>query len=183
MFCPKCGTSVPDGSKFCETCGNNMQLAEQENQAQPETQEATPQYEPPKPVQPEPPKPVPQPVYQPQPQPSAYQPQPNYQTRPQPAPVYQNNGAGTDPREKVYGVGGWLGSMVVLCIPIVGIVMMFVWIFSSKVNKNKKNFAIAALILTVIGIVLSIILSASIIAFVNDLLNQMGGMDWDFGGF
>lgn len=24
MFCPKCGTSVPEGVKFCQHCGNPM---------------------------------------------------------------------------------------------------------------------------------------------------------------
>jgi hypothetical protein len=25
MFCPKCGTSLPDGAKFCYSCGNSLQ--------------------------------------------------------------------------------------------------------------------------------------------------------------
>ena len=24
MFCPKCGTQLPDGSKFCSFCGANL---------------------------------------------------------------------------------------------------------------------------------------------------------------
>lgn len=29
MFCPNCGTQVPDGSAFCQNCGANLAAAQQ----------------------------------------------------------------------------------------------------------------------------------------------------------
>lgn len=191
MFCPKCGTNVPEGSKFCETCGNNMQTAveQTDTQEQPEIPQAPAPAEP-QPVQ----KPQPQPVYQPQPQPQpksqspvyplkpAYQPQPQpqpqpqYQQRPQPAP--QNNTYnGADPREKPYSVGGWLLTMLIMCVPIVNIVMVFIWAFGSNTNKSKKNYFIAALIWAAIWLILGIVFFASISTVINNLLQQMGGLE------
>lgn len=198
MFCPKCGTNVPEGSKFCETCGNNMQTAEQTDiQQKPEDPVS------PAPVEPQPvpkPQPQPQPTYQQQPQPQpqpqspvyplkpAYQPQPQpqpqpqYQQRPQPAPAPVNNTYnGLDPRDKPYSVGGWLLTMLIMVVPIVNIVMVFVWAFGSKTNKSKKNYFIAALIMAAIGIVLSIVFAATISTVLNGILQQMGGFE-DLGG-
>ena len=46
MFCPKCGSNVPDSTKFCPTCG--ALLADEAQQA-PAT-EPQPQYQPQQPV-------------------------------------------------------------------------------------------------------------------------------------
>jgi hypothetical protein len=191
MFCPKCGTNVPEGSKFCETCGNNMQTAAEQTEIQ--EQPVKPQE--PAPVAPPPvqrPQPQSQPVYQTQPQSPVYplkppsqpapQPQPQYQQRPQPAPAPINNTYnGDDPREKPYSVGGWLLTMLIMCVPLVNIVMIFVWAFGSKTNKSKKNYFIAALIMAAIGIILSIVFAATISATINELLQQMNGFgDYNF---
>lgn len=56
MFCPKCGSNVPDSTKFCPTCGETLagEPAQQAPVAEPQ-----PQYQ--QPQQPQ------QPVYQPAP--------------------------------------------------------------------------------------------------------------------
>lgn len=36
MFCPKCGSQVPDGTKFCPACGNPMAAVPQGGPVQPE---------------------------------------------------------------------------------------------------------------------------------------------------
>lgn len=56
-------------------------------------------------------------------------------------------------------VGGWIGTLIVMCIPIVRLVMIFVWGFGNG-NTSRKNFAIANLILMLIGIAIFIILMA-----------------------
>lgn len=198
MFCPKCGTNVPEGSKFCETCGNNMQVAVEQAdvQIQPEAPQEPAAIEP-QPVQQ--PQPQSQPVYQPQPQPQpqsqspvyplkpAYQPQPQpqpqpqYQPRPQPAPQ-SNTYSGMDPCEKPYSVGGWLLTMLICMIPIVGWIMPFVWAFGSKTNKSKKNYFIAALIWAAIWLILGIVFYATIASMINGLLQQMDGFE-DFGSY
>lgn len=55
-------------------------------------------------------------------------------------------------------VGGWIGSLIVLAIPLLGIIMTFVWAFG-KDDTGRKNFCRASLILILIGIVLGIVLS------------------------
>ena len=167
MFCPNCGTSVPDGSKFCESCGSSMNHSEETEEKLQEPILQQPQYQPP------PQQPVPQ---------QQTQHQQQYQPMPQPAQFNSNNvQINADPREKVYGVGGWLLTFLLLCIPFVNIILVFVWAFSGNVNKNKKNFAIAYIIMMVIMIAISIVLYASIAAMIGNLLDQLGGGFGEFG--
>lgn len=53
----------------------------------------------------------------------------------------------------VMSLGDWIITFIILMIPIVNIVMLFVWAFSSGTNPNKANFCKAYLILALIGIV------------------------------
>lgn len=52
----------------------------------------------------------------------------------------------------------WLITMLIMIIPIVNIVMMFVYAFGSDTNPTKANYFKAALIWAAIGIVISIII-------------------------
>lgn len=60
---------------------------------------------------------------------------------------------------EIVSVGEWIVSNIILMIPIVGIVMMFVWAFSSHGKASKRNWARAMLILVAILIIVSIIMS------------------------
>jgi hypothetical protein len=53
---------------------------------------------------------------------------------------------------------------LLLCIPLVNIILLFIWAFSNNVNINKRNYSRAALIWMGIGIGIGIIflLSAGI---------------------
>jgi hypothetical protein len=57
----------------------------------------------------------------------------------------------------VVRVGEWVITILLLAIPIVNLVLLFVWGFGGGANPNKANFAKASLIWMVIGIVLTII--------------------------
>ena len=59
-------------------------------------------------------------------------------------------------QQSALSVGGWIGTIIVLGIPIVGLVMLFVWGFGQG-DIGRKRFCIAALILAAIGIVISIL--------------------------
>lgn len=54
---------------------------------------------------------------------------------------------GLDQREKVMTVKNWLIASLILMIPIVNIVMLFVWAFGDSANKNKANYAKASLLM------------------------------------
>ncbi|MDO5686843.1 MAG: hypothetical protein Q4G42_05625 [Neisseria sp.] len=45
------------------------------------------------------------------------------------------------------GVGDWILTMIVLMIPLVNLVMLFVWGFSRSTNPSKANFCKAYLII------------------------------------
>jgi hypothetical protein len=178
MFCPNCGTNVPEGSKFCVSCGSSMQQPEEANEQLNESIQQQKQEE----FQPQQ---QPEPQQQPAPQPqSAPQQQTQYQQQYQPIPQQPANNNNVQPRvdirEKVYGVGGWFLTLLLLCIPIVNIILTFVWAFSGSVNKNKKNFAIALLIMMAISLVISIVLYASIAAMIGNIFDSIGGGFSDF---
>ncbi|TAM94181.1 MAG: hypothetical protein EPN40_12035 [Rhodanobacteraceae bacterium] len=51
-------------------------------------------------------------------------------------------------------LGDWILTLIVLAIPIVGLVMLFVWGFSSGTHPSKQNYCRAVLIFALIGFVL-----------------------------
>jgi len=54
----------------------------------------------------------------------------------------------------VMSLGDWIITFIVLAIPLVNIIMLFVWGFSSSTNPNKANFCKAYLIIMLIAVVL-----------------------------
>ena len=61
--------------------------------------------------------------------------------------VYDNN------RERLT-VGQWVITLLILAIPILNIIMLFVWGFGGN-KDERENFSKAALIWMLIGIILS----------------------------
>lgn len=57
----------------------------------------------------------------------------------------------------VLSVKDWLIIFIIGAIPIVNIVMLFVWAFGGNANPNKKNYSKAALILAAIVIAIVIV--------------------------
>jgi hypothetical protein len=51
----------------------------------------------------------------------------------------------------------WMITMLLMAIPVVNIIMLFVWGFGGGANPSKANYAKAALIWMAIGIVLYVI--------------------------
>ena len=59
----------------------------------------------------------------------------------------------------VVSVKEWLITNLIMMIPLVNIVMMIVWAFSSNTNPNKANYFKAALILFAIVMVIYLVLA------------------------
>lgn len=68
----------------------------------------------------------------------------------------QNNGIVT--------MGEWVVTILLCGIPLVNLIMLFVWAFGSSTKISKKNFAKAQLIFVGIAILLMIIFWGSIVA-------------------
>lgn len=73
----------------------------------------------------------------------------------------------------VMTVKDWVVTMIISAIPIIGIVMIFVWAFGSGDNPNKTNWAKGALVLTAIIIALYILF---FIFFGAAMFSSMQGM-------
>ncbi len=58
----------------------------------------------------------------------------------------------------VITVGEWFITLLIRAIPLVNIIMLFVWAFGSGNNPNKANWARAVLLWLVIGSVIAIII-------------------------
>ena len=61
-------------------------------------------------------------------------------------------------------VGNYLVMLIIGAIPIVNLVMLFVWGFGNS-NLNKKNFARAQLICLAIGFLLTFLFGAAALTF------------------
>lgn len=51
--------------------------------------------------------------------------------------------------------GAWIGTFILLIIPLVNLICLFVWAFSGKTNPSKKTYARALLILILIELILA----------------------------
>lgn len=67
----------------------------------------------------------------------------------------------------------WIITSLILIIPIVNIVMMFVWAFSSSTNPSKANYFKAQLLLAAIILVLYILI---VVLFLGSFIAALNGM-------
>jgi heme/copper-type cytochrome/quinol oxidase subunit 2 len=77
-------------------------------------------------------------------------------------PPYQAPYQNPYQNQQTLTVGDWFVTVLVAAIPLVGLIMLFVWGFSSDTNPNKANWAKAMLIWMAIVIVLYIIIFATV---------------------
>lgn len=61
------------------------------------------------------------------------------------------------PDTSVMRVGAWMGTLILLMIPIFNLFCVIQWAFSRNINRNKKNLGMAGLLLFVIFIVLFVL--------------------------
>ena len=55
-------------------------------------------------------------------------------------------------------VGNWMLTILLMCIPIVNLILLFVWAFGSNTPESKANWAKASLIWMLIFIVFYVLL-------------------------
>ena len=66
----------------------------------------------------------------------------------------------TQQKEAPISVGDWVITILVASLPLIGIIMLFIWGFGSGTPKSKANYAKAALIWLGIVMVLSFLIFA-----------------------
>ena len=75
------------------------------------------------------------------------------------------------PNEPV-SFGDWMITMLIMAIPLVGLIMLFVWAFSAGTAPSKANWAKAALVWIAISIALSFLFLGSILAMLGGNYNS-----------
>ncbi len=158
-FCESCGVQLTDQEKFCHSCG-----AKTAGQAQVKT---------------------PQPMQGNNSGGQQYTQTGTQQFTPAYVPPPQNNMYNGQYNQSTVtaplSVGQYILTFILLGIPLVNIILLFVWSFGSDVNLNKKNFCRAVLIIGIIATVLSIALGGVITAIVTQLLPQITSSFNSFG--
>lgn len=155
-FCVSCGAPMKDGIAFCTSCGAKQG-------------DAAPVTPPPKPAAAPPPPPQTPPVYQtPPPQQPVYQ-QP-VQLAPQQSPEQSVKGTKYEP----ITTGGFIGIMLLLCIPVIGLILLIVWACGGCRKISKCSFARATLILGIIMAVLGLVIGLVFGSMIQSLLKDAG---------
>lgn len=78
----------------------------------------------------------------------------------------------TPSNTNVVSVKSWLGTLALLIIPVVNIILLFVWAFGGDTNLNRRNFAKAQLILMAIIIGLYLIVLVFFLVLVGITANN-----------
>lgn len=82
---------------------------------------------------------------------------------------YYNQYEEHDMREYPMTLGDWMITLLILAIPVVNIVMAFVWGFGGNAPKSKQNFCRAVLIYYAIAFAFSMLFGFGFVSlFTND---------------
>ena len=156
--CANCGAELTPDTNFCTACGARVDVtpAAPQTPVQPPKQ-PTPTY---KAV-----TPAPAPVQTP-----VYQAAPSYTSADAPPP----EGSKYEP----VSTFGFIGIMLLMCIPIVGQLLTLLWAFGGCKKVQKRNFARASLFFMVLSLIFMIFIGLKIKAFVdkvNDNIHAVTG--------
>ena len=157
-FCTNCGATLDEDKKFCTECGASVNEA---------PAGAAP-----------PPSPPPQSAPQPQAAPvyaqTATATMPPPQSAYQPAAAYGGDMApAKGSKYEPITTKGFIGIMLLMCIPIVGQILMIVWALGGCRKINKRNLARASLIMMVVALVISFLIGMALKALFGKVVDQI----------
>lgn len=170
-FCKQCGAELLEGSRFCINCGAQESAPEQVKT------EPAPQAEAPVSAQPS----YTQPSYTQQDYAKAEQANPQYGAPAGGQQGYQSSYAQPgyvsnqhtpqrpytpQPQGGVMSTGQFLGTLLLMMIPLAGFILMLVWAFGGTENPNRRNLSRAMLIITAIGLVIGILVGVLVGAMI-----------------
>lgn len=153
--CTQCGTALSDGLRFCTACGAAVPVRQTAPPPEMSTafRQAQPQYD----NRQAAPRRTPQSIYR----------KPPYTPPRSDAPP-----AGS--KYELITTSGYIGILLLMCIPVVGIVLALIWAFGGCQKLQKRNLARAMLILMSVGLVFSLIFGAIFRRIANDALENTG---------
>ncbi|MFC0213418.1 hypothetical protein ACFFK0_13295 [Paenibacillus chartarius] len=70
----------------------------------------------------------------------------------------------------------WMITLLLLAIPVVNLIMLFVWAFGGGANPSKANYAKAGLVWMLIGIVLYIVFLVLAVVIGGSIASGLGDM-------
>lgn len=73
-----------------------------------------------------------------------------------------------DGKAEVLTMGQYLLMLIILAIPVVNVIACIIWIVGKDGNPNRRNFAKAWMVLTVVGTILSGMLTFGMVRFMMD---------------
>lgn len=143
MNCPNCGSELKENAKFCVECGTPIAApAEQEEPVPVETPNSEPE---PEPVTVETPEPVLSPAREEAPVAAPV------------VPTFTKEPESACDSRMLLTTAQYFFLTILFQIPIIGLVFLFVWGIGRPKNLSLKRFALAMLIMKLIGLVLSLI--------------------------
>jgi Na+/melibiose symporter-like transporter len=80
-----------------------------------------------------------------------------------------NRGVQNYYNNNVVSVGEWIVTFILLAIPVVNLILLLVWGFSDSTPLSKKNYAIAVLIIMVVGAVMGFLFGASVFSVFSNM--------------
>ena len=86
----------------------------------------------------------------------------------------ENEKISTSP-PSVIKTGEWMWTLLIASIPLIGIIMMFVWAFSAGENPSKANWAKAILLWMLIGLILGGLILILFLSVFSSLTKSIGG--------
>jgi len=76
-------------------------------------------------------------------------------------------------RDEILTVGDYIGIMLLMIIPAINIIMLLSWAFSRNVNPNRRNYARAMLIVSLIGILALILLGVTSVMWLSEFMKSL----------
>ena len=91
---------------------------------------------------------------------------------------YNNNGMQQNYQQM--SVGSWVGTIILSCLGIIGLIFLFIWAFDSSTPQPKKNYARAYLLIMAIAVGLFILFSSMIGCLMGDFIDEIRDL-FDYG--
>lgn len=159
-FCDKCGTLVSGEGKFCPSCGAPLESAVDLGKPDIDTPVQTEQQ----------PSPYVAPVN------NTYSGTSSSNQGQIPAYPQSYNTNSNASSNNDMTIGKWLLTFLISAIPIVGLIMLFIWAFGDDGNTTRQTFSKAYLLWTLISVGATFILYFGMIMCIGSMMGGLGNI-------